>query len=102
MYICDPRIQRGQVIQYLGTKHAVRDFEDFRVAAGYAKANAVGTSYGTAVVQVYCALFQCKTLVIDSPLNTLTDATLDVRRDSAGRRDTLERIAELCAANPIV
>lgn len=98
----NPRQQRIIVSQYMGTKHAVADFEDFRVAAGYGKIDAVGISYGTVAVQVYCGMFphRCKSMIIDSPFNTLTDIAKSARREASGRRDLATDVARICSQDP--
>jgi pimeloyl-ACP methyl ester carboxylesterase len=97
-----PRAQRLLVVPFQGTKHAVADFEDFRLAAGYGRVHAVGSSYGTIAVQTYAGMFpnSVKTLMIDSPFDTLTDISISARREASGRRGTLARLAEICAADP--
>lgn len=98
-----PRAQRLLVIPFMGTKHAVRDFEDFRLSAGLGKIDAVATSYGTVVIQVYCGMFPnaCASMVIDSPFDSNTGSMVEsATREADSRRHLLDRVAELCMENP--
>ena len=88
----------GEIVKYVDTDSAARDFDMARAALGHQKLNFLGYSYGTALGAVYADLFPDRVgrMVLDGALDPAVNANTLTALQAAGMQEALDHWIEDC------